>query len=899
VPFEELLHWASGRPAWQQDALRRLAERGELTEDDLSALRLLIEAAEGLTADEPPDAVPLAAEHLSEAASNAPKTVLVSLGPVSNVDRLEPGQPPMRFAVNGVTLIYGPNASGKSGYCRITKQLCRSLSPGALRGNVYDGVQPPPPEVSVAFRVGGDDDPKTELTWRATDPPPAEIARISVFDTASARVYVDRERKIEFLPYELDLLNKLGLAARALDRDFKGREDILNASVNTPLPAGHSEGTNAYQLIAKLIPATALGDLPSEQELRDLATWPEQDQAELDRFAEQAKNDPQAMARLRGEARQALQTLNDDIANVAEKLGALAIEDLFRKQQNAVLKSNAAVASAHDLFKDEPIPNVGSEVWRQMLRYAREFAAEVFRGGEPPQIATADQCVLCQQYLDAAAAARLAAFDHYLGQRAAEEAAAAKRDFAAAAAGIQGLAVKTKPTIAATLAGYAALTQQRKDNAATVGAYFEKAGERLQAIRRILNQQTFDELGSLDALPDSPAQLIENEIAALDTEIAELERLEGDEELARQRTQQYAELADRKKLSEEIDLVVERRNQLEERHRVGACRAQCRLTAITQQVTRRRREILTPSLKSALEAELKALQLTHIPLNLTDRGDLGDSIVEVSLSAQQRIANNSEVLSEGEQRGLALGCFLAELDEIGGDHGIIVDDPVSSLDHTRMQVVARRLAEEAAKGRQVIVFTHNILFHYMLSMEARRAGVACHEEWMTSLGNSRFGIIDDSQKPWQMKPVTERLQEIAQIRESLQDSGYDHTDERFRDSVIELYTKMRTTWERVVEEILFNKAIQRFRPEIMTQSLKGACFDAQNDYPVIFEGMKRTSNFSGHDLADDLPPELLPFQDIHQDIVELNVFATDARARRRALEQALGAYEGGIQPVLL
>jgi hypothetical protein len=420
VSFEELLHWASSRPAWQQDALRRLAERRELTEDDLSALRLQIEAAEGLPAEnEPLEAFPLAAEHLSEAASNAPKTVLASLGPISNVDRLEPGQPPMRFAVNGVTLIYGPNASGKSSYCRITKQLCRSLSPGALRGNVYDGGTQEPAEVGVAFRVGGDDDPKTELTWSGNDPPPAELARISVFDTASARVYVDKERKIEFLPYELDLLNKLGLAARTLDREFRGREDALSASVNTPLPAGYSDGTNVYQLISKLVPATPLDHLPSEQDLRDLAAWSEQDQAELDGLVKQSKNDPQTMARLRREARQALRVLKDDIAIMDEKLGDPAIEGLSQKQQDAAAKNNAAEASAHDLFKDEPIPHVGSEVWRQMLRYAREFAAEVFDGRDPPQIATGGLCVLCQQDLGRSAAARLAAFDRYLGERAA------------------------------------------------------------------------------------------------------------------------------------------------------------------------------------------------------------------------------------------------------------------------------------------------------------------------------------------------------------------------------------------------------------------------------------------------------------------------------------------------
>lgn len=898
MAFEELLAWAAGRPEWQRDALRRLAEHGGLTDDDLAALRHQIEAAEGLSEDEPPAAVPLAPQHLSEAASNAPKTVLASLGPVKNVDRLEPNQPPMRFAVNGVTLVYGPNASGKSGYCRITKQLCRSLSPRVLRGNVFD-APPPPPEVRVAFRVGGDDDPKTELTWRGNDLPPAELARISVFDTASAGVYVDQERKIEFLPYELDLLNRLGVAARTLETGFKACEDALSAAINTPLPTGYAEGTTACELIAKLVPATARDDLPSETALRDFAAWSEGDQAELGSLVEESKSDPQTVLRLRREAREAVLSLKESIANVETTLGDPAIVALARKQQEAMAANDAAEAAAHDLFRAEPIPAVGSDVWRQMLIYAREFAAEVFPDGEDPRIATAGQCVLCQQDLDAAATSRLAAFDNYISERAATESAAARRAFDEAASETISVVIRSKADVAAMLAGYAALTPQRQVNAEAIATFFEKAGERLQTVRRILNEETYSELGSLKPLPASPAQLIDDEIASLDQEIEELGNFERDDEAAAQRSQRQAELADRKRFSEEIDVIVERRNKLEECHRIAACRSQCRLTAITQQITKRRREILTPSLKGALNDELKALQLTHIPLSLADHGALGDSIVEVALLAQQRIANNSDVLSEGEQRGLALACFLAELNEIGTDHGVIVDDPVSSLDHSRMQTVARRLAQEAAKGRQVIVFTHNILFHYMLSTEARRCGVACHDEWMTSLGNDRFGIIDDAQKPWQMRPVTERLEEIDQTRHALEASGYDPSNKAFRDSVIELYTKMRETWERVIEEILFNKVIQRFRPEILTQSLRAACFDTEKDYPLIFEGVKRTSHYSGHDPAEDLPPELPALDEVDRDIGDLRDFATRARERKKELEKTMGAYERGIEPVLL
>lgn len=899
MAHEALLDWAAGRPPWQQDALRQLALHGELTEDDLGDLRSQIEVAQGLPVENPPEAIPLVAEHLSEAASDDPKTVLASLGPVKNVDRLESGQPPMRFAVNGVTLVYGPNASGKSGYCRITKQLCRSLTRAPLRGNVYSKAKAPAAEISLGFRVGDDSQPKTEIVWKGSDSPPSELARISVFDTASARVYVDKERKIEFLPYELDLLNKLGVALRTLDAGFKAREDALNAAVNVPLPAGYTQDTAAYRLISKLTTATPLDDLPSEQELRDLANWSADDQAELDRLTEESKNDPQTLARLRTEARQALETLKDDIATIQEQLGDAAIAALSQKQQDAATKSTAAEAAAHDLFKDEPIPDVGSEVWRQMLKYAREFAASAFPDCDPPQIATAERCVLCQQELDEAAAARLAAFDAYLTDRAAEEAATAKQALDTAVVAILALTTKTKANVTALLAGYAALSPQRKEHAETLATFFEKAAARLRVVKTALAAQSYDDLADLDALPESPAQLVDDEIAALNAEADNLNNAQRDDDAARQRATRLANLTDKKKLSEEIEVIVERRNRLEERHKVAACRSDCRITAITQQITRRRREILTPTLRQALEDELSALHLTHIPLGIADRGDLGSSIVEIALSAQQRIANNSDVLSEGEQRGLALACFLAELNEVGRDHGIIIDDPVSSLDHSRMESVAARLAEEAAKGRQVIVFTHNILFHYMLSSAARRAGVACHEEWMTSLGNDRFGIIDNAQKPWHVKPVTERLNEIEQAVRALKDAGYDRNDEQFRGNVTTLYTQMRTTWERIVEEILFNKTIQRFRPEVMTQSLKAACFDTENDYPVIFEGMKRTSHYSGHDLAEDLPPELPASDDIDRDAGELRRFATFARERRKALEKTAGEYEAGVQPVLL
>ncbi len=78
----------------------------------------------------------------------------------------------------------------------------------------------------------------------------------------------------------------------------------------------------------------------------------------------------------------------------------------------------------------------------------------------------------------------------------------------------------------------------------------------------------------------------------------------------------------------------------------------------------------------------------------------------------------SEILSEGEQRAIALAGFLTEVNEVDTGHAIIFDDPVSSLDWDRRALIAERLAEEAKK-RQVIIFTHDFSFALQLEKSAK------------------------------------------------------------------------------------------------------------------------------------------------------------------------------------
>jgi len=66
-----------------------------------------------------------------------------------------------------------------------------------------------------------------------------------------------------------------------------------------------------------------------------------------------------------------------------------------------------------------------------------------------------------------------------------------------------------------------------------------------------------------------------------------------------------------------------------------------------------------------------------------------------ALLGAARSAAVNKVLSEGEQTALGLSGFLTEVVFDGTRSAVVLDDPVTSLDHERRSLVARRLVELA------------------------------------------------------------------------------------------------------------------------------------------------------------------------------------------------------------
>ena len=119
--------------------------------------------------------------------------------------------------------------------------------------------------------------------------------------------------------------------------------------------------------------------------------------------------------------------------------------------------------------------------------------------------------------------------------------------------------------------------------------------------------------------------------------------------------------------------------------------------------------VVTGRLRSAFATNLAHLGFTAAPVEIKlGTGTVGQHPYQLSLIARDDVPP-ADVLSEGEKTCVAVAGFLAELETTNNGSCIVLVDPVSSLDHHYRLRVARKLVD-VAKQRQVIVFTHDIVF---------------------------------------------------------------------------------------------------------------------------------------------------------------------------------------------
>lgn len=689
--LRDILTWSEERPVWQRDALRRLVVQGELTDDDIDELTALCK-------DKSLASEFLAEEHIGGQRTGAPTVALKKLRGVENVNALAEGQS-LTFIPKGVTIIYGDNGAGKSGYVRILKSACRARTvrgrPEVIHPNIYE-PQSGPQKAELEYYAGAQ---TQRADWEHGKPSDALLSEVSVFDSRTANVHVEETNDLAYTPYPMKLLERLVNACKAVKAKLES--EISTIKAQTPKSISEptcSPDTATGKLIGYLSKST------KEEAVHTLATLSEAELARLAELASDFAHDPNATARRLRAEKSRLDALRSKLEVLASAVTQEAGQQLAALVADFNTKSAAAKLAAQDLSKDEPLPGVGSETWQALWKAAREYSAtEAYPDLNYPNTGEDSRCVLCQQELDQDAAIRLCRFESFVQDKTQQEESAARQALDLFRRDLADKALPQTDFLKEMLflsdeLGNAELTS-------AVRGFTVRAQWRLRAM---LNANA-----DVDhAAPILSDVGLEAAIDALETRAAAL--LADDESDERKKLRaELEELKDRQWLVGIKDDVLAEIIRLRSIAKLETALKDTRPNTITSKNTNLSEALITERLRGRFAKEIDHLNLAGLAIELTQAGSQhGVSRFKVCL-IQSASRNAGDILSEGEYRCVALAGFMAELATNNSESGIIFDDPVSSLDHLHREAIAKRLAEEGKK-RQVIVFTHDLPFLFLL-----------------------------------------------------------------------------------------------------------------------------------------------------------------------------------------
>jgi len=212
--------------------------------------------------------------------------------------------------------------------------------------------------------------------------------------------------------------------------------------------------------------------------------------------------------------------------------------------------------------------------------------------------------------------------------------------------------------------------------------------------------------------------------------------------------------------------------------------------AISRKSTELSRTTASQELADILNEELKRLKVHQLQVVMKPESPGGKTQFKLVLQLPDG-GTPAAILSEGEQRAIAIASFLAEIKLKKGHGGIIFDDPVSSLDHRRRWEVAERLAIESLT-RQVIVFTHDIYFLCILEQKAEQHGAALTKNYIRRTAQG-YGVHSQD-LPFDVlgtKDRLGRLWEMLVVARKAQNEGDDDEHAASLPFVMEVYALRR------------------------------------------------------------------------------------------------------------
>jgi recombinational DNA repair ATPase RecF len=815
-----LVGWANEQDAWIRHLVSEVViSRQAMTDSQLDSIYQTFLREKALVADQP-----LNVSKLSDDTSTLDVTsglFLTRLHDLKNVNALVEGQT-IEFNPK-LTIVFGENACGKTGYVRVLKKAAAVRTSEAVLPDIsLVQSDKQPPSARIAFRLG--EEKPQELEWK-DQAGLAPFNRIDVFDSRATALHVDGDLNYVYTPGELA---RFPLVQQGIE-GLRGRLEqgiIERTQTNNPFLTQFDRQSRIYPLIDSLGAATDL------VRLRALSTVTDEEKQDIPTLKAEVEalrtTNPVAQLKL-------VETVRLHLFELIKAFSAIGRFDAARYAESLVRFEKATQQyerATQESFAGSPIPGLLKNEWRRFIQAGEEYLKTLDGAEKYP--AKGEECTYCRQPLSPEAVALLTKYRDYCNNDLRAQLNVAVLDLELQLSFQQGVDFADVERRLGDVAGNGAhiSAEQLSD----ITDFVSKG----KAIRNALESRQPAEW------PDKSAQAarvlkylrdVQVHNKALHKDLTE--RRDKREEALRERQGRLLDLESRLKLA---SLMSQVETAVEEAKWVDIAKIQQRrfqglLRSLTDTSKVASEQLLNRDFERHFIEECKTLRAPTVTLLFPGRQ--GQVTRKKSVAGGEH--RPSDVLSEGEQKVIALADFLAEA-SLKPPAPVIFDDPINSLDYKRMAEVVERIVA-LSETRQVIVFTHNIWFtsELLARYEKRPDDCAYYD---VARDETKIGIVSKGKHPRSdtVKDLRGRINVLIQSAEKAAGETQAAVIER-------AYELIRNICEVIVEQEFLQGVTQRYQPNVMMTKLPTINFSALETsvntiYPVYEDSCRYIGSHS-------------------------------------------------------
>ena len=714
---------------------------------------------------------------------------ITSLSDVNGVNKLVANQI-VRFGEN-VTVVFGENGSGKTGYSRILKALGYSYD---VQNTILNDVSKPamPQAAKIKYKIDGVDN---EFVWNGKNKN-NDLTNLSIFNNNCVQISLTDGRGLLVSPIGFHLFNivssELGKLARLLQEEIDRHPTML--SWETQL---HS-GTPQHNFVSILKGSSKISTLD------DLAQYNEPHKKLLSDTETQLKNLNRAL--LEKELTSHNMQLYDLEVFINKAIRTKQILDVETwnklielNKELGVLEAKAKVG-LKEIAEHNGIKFYQSNEFQTFIKAADEYI-RILGNAEYP-FGDNDTCIYCKQTLSNENAKNLLDSYKILLNDDTQELIKKRKEKIASI-------IKQINSIEIPLVLHQDAFGKEADGKIIQPIELTNFNKEISKFKTLINESkdlttstfNFDYDTHIDFLEKKK----ENITAAIESKKEILENISAKE---KELTEIINQLKDREFISKRIEEIKKYHINKTIVSTLLSNKNAFSTNAISRKTSEARDELVQQKFNDLFIEELKALRKSNIKI------EFGFGTMKGQSKLQQRILSHSlsDVLSEGEQKSIALAEFLTELQLDNSQAPVIFDDPVNSLDHQIIEDVSRRLLTLSRK-RQVIVFTHSVLLFNSIMHHCK---LATYKDLKSIL----YDIWSDYGQTGNISVTTADVEKVkiytAKINSLLQNRP---KERRENEIAAEGFGELRSAIELSVEHHIFRGIVKRYQSNIALTNL--------------------------------------------------------------------------------